>query len=278
MPNVADYIVQNVQIAVSGPTITMVREGWRTILRSDEPPAPQMSLSRLLAGQIPYYYREPRRIGDDFSARHDALSSIVDLAIKAPTTPKFQYSHCGEILASLFVEEVLGWRRLYSKLTLTTAENTNVHKMDGFFVDTTTAPYTYIAVEAKTSIQPTPSTPFRGHRHGILKYMVESLENYGDIDQRFDFTVIRDRLEEDIFSVEERRVIKKDLVPPGPTLLNRLGVATINSSTVRAADDDFILSTTCTTPFQYRALVVTDLSALAEKAYARVARLRDMGE
>jgi hypothetical protein len=190
-PNVQPY-----DLTVSSTTLTVVRAGRRSHLKDGSSAHP---LAHHLAGQLPYFYREPGKLAKEFAEemarRRNALDLLYDLTIKMPTTPKFQQSHCGEILSALFLEEVLGLRRLMCKLTLTTAENTNVHKMDGFFVDTTKEPFTFYAVEAKSSILPTAETSAKGHRYGILRQLIGSLENYGAVDERFDFTTVRDNLE-----------------------------------------------------------------------------------
>jgi hypothetical protein len=269
------YVAEDIQLAVSGTTATIQRSGWRTLLKD---PSPSYSLARDVAGQLPFFYRSPHAIAKDFAARHNFLELLIDLGIKTPTSPKFRNSHFGEILCALYLEHVLGYRRLYSKLTLTTSENTNVHKMDGFFVDVTTDPYTFIAVEAKTSILPTQRTRFSGHRHGILQQMIASLENYGPVDKRFDFVAIRDNLEEGDFDKQEAQRIRASLIPPGPDRLIYMGMATVNESTVCAEDDDFILQQPCSTPFDFRALVVADLAGLANKAYEKLAALTRAAE
>lgn len=272
--NIKDFLLDEVEITISDNTVIVARKGWRSTLNCNHS---EHDLARYLAGQIPYFYRPPDKIADDFKSRANCLEAVIDLATKAPTTPKFQQSHCGEILAALYVEDVLGFRRLYSKLTLTTSENTNVHKMDGFFVNTGEQPYTYVAVEAKTSILPTGKTKFSGHRYGILKQMVESLGNYDSVDERFDFTMIRDNLENFAYSAKERTQIRKDILPPGPKNLVHIGMATTNQSTVSEKDDLFILCEPCSTPFTYRSVVVADLSELAKKAFGLVHGLKKAG-
>lgn len=271
MPDLSSFILKEVSIYHSNGQAAVSRSGCRALLdcTSTIP-----SLSHHLAGQIPYYYRAPEKIASDFSERHNALDMVIDLAIKAPTTPKFRQSHAGEILCALYCEEVLKLKRLYSKLTLTTSANTNVHKMDAFFVDSSVTPYRYFAVEAKSSILPTPKTQFRGHRYGILKQMLASLEGYDMDDRRFDFTVIRDNLERAQFSSVERESIRKDLIPPGPANLFHIGMATINEPTVDQDDDDYILRERCSCDFDFRCLVVSDLAALAKTAYDELNRLK----
>ena len=271
---VKDFLIDEVEITISDSTAVVVRQGWRSLL---ECTTSDRDLAYYLAGQIPYFYRSPEKIAEEFRERSNALDLVVDLATKAPTSPKFQQSHCGEILAALYLEEVLGFRRLYSKLTLTTSENTNVHKMDGFFVDTRQSPYMYIAVEAKSSIMPTGKSSFSGHRYGVLKQMVESLEKYGSIDRRFDLTVIRDNLERFVFTTEEKSQIRSDLFPPGPRSLINIGMATINESTISEKDDIYILCKPCTTSFNYRAVVVANLSEIVKKSYGLVHGLKEVG-
>lgn len=260
------------RITVSAAPPDAVRLGHRMKLSVGADPN---TLAWYVAGQIPYFYRAPASIADDFASRHHALEMVRDIATKAPTKIKFQRSHCGEILAALFVEEVLGFRRLYSKLTMTTAENTNVHKMDGFFVDTSSDDYVYYWVEAKCSILPTAKTKFSGHRHGILKQLVESLSTYSGGDLRFDLTTIRDRLDSGAFDAGQAARIKSDLIPPGPLSLRYLGIATVNESTLCSEDDDFILATPCSTAFDFEGLAVGDLDGLAATAFGHVNKLRN---
>ncbi|MCA1549695.1 DUF1837 domain-containing protein [Bradyrhizobium sp. BRP19] len=202
----------------------------------------------------------------DFVSGNSALEAVLDLAANAPTSPSFRNSHCGEILAAHFIESQLGYRRLYSKLTLTSSENTNVHKMDGLFTNTGHQPFRYLFVEAKTSILPTAATRTRKHKSGILSQMIGSLNTYSLDDPRFEFARIRDNLTEN-FSEAEQRQIRSDLTPPGPADLKLLGVSVTNASTVNRDDDDFILTASCAAPFDYYALVVTDLASLAAESY-----------
>ena len=112
---------------------------------------------------------------------------MLDLMGTAPNSPKFRASHGGEILAAHYIEQSLKFRQLYSKLTLTTSEDTNAHKMDALFVNTEVAPYQYTFVEAKSSILNTEKTKTKTHRSGILKAMVESLNNYSLEEPRMEF-------------------------------------------------------------------------------------------
>ncbi|MGY4509325.1 Hachiman antiphage defense system protein HamA [Bradyrhizobium sp. USDA 3650] len=223
-------------------------------------------LGKHLSGQLPYHYRPTKGIADDFTSENSALEAILDLAATAPTSTTFRNSHCGEILAAHFVESQLSYRRLYSKLTLTTSQNTNVHKMDGLFVKTSQPHFEYLFVEAKTSILPTKKTPTKKHKSGILSQMLTSLNAYAADDPRFEFARIRDNLTAN-FSEADQKQIRSDLTPPGPSNLKLLGVSVTNASTVNPDDDDFILTASCGAHFDYYALVVSDLASLAAESY-----------
>jgi hypothetical protein len=257
----AHYIKADAELALSNGDLVAIRTGRRATL--DDRPA----LAHLLGGQLPYYYRRRESIGRDFASGHNALDMVVDLVTKLPTKEAFRRSHTGEILASVFLEHLLGYRRLYSKLTMTTTEDENVHKMDGLFVRIDAAVAEFVAVEAKTSIQPTGRSRFSGHRYGILRALLDSLGSYDADDLRFDLTLARDQLESGSFTRDERELVTSELRPPGPDRLTYLGVATINESTVDAGDDDFVLTAECNRSFDYQCLTVPDLAALADAAY-----------
>lgn len=273
-----DFIAHIAPLSLSSTTDDVLRPCVRTIIGDGSPPH---DLVYHLAGQLPYFYREPARIAEDFAARHNALEMLADLVVRLPTHPQFQNSHSGEILAALFLEEHLGLTPLYCKLSLTTSQNTNAHKMDAFFVDLSAPPpYRYFAVEAKCSVQTgQPHGSFRGHRNGILRQLVKSLDSYTSLDHRFDFALIRDNLAREVFTDDQRSAIRRDLVPPGPPRLTYLGTATINRSTVSVADDDYILTVESSKPFEFHSLALTDLGTTASRSYAKMfARLPDPAE
>lgn len=102
------------------PTISVAKRvslaAFRAVLKDDHE---GYTLGRHIAGQLPYYYRTVEGIVTDFASQNSALEAVLDLVANIPTSPKFRNSHCGEVLASHFVESKLGYRRLYSKLTMT---------------------------------------------------------------------------------------------------------------------------------------------------------------
>ena len=265
--SLTNFLADEATLSVSNVHLTAVRDGTRTTFSDGHRPHDLVSH---LSGQLPYFYRAPAQIAKDFASRLNALEVLADLIVKLPTTERFQRSHCGEILAALFLEDVLGLTRLYAKLSLSTSQNTNVHKSDGLFVDLNQRPHVYYAVEAKSSIQPTGASRFRGHRNGILRQLLQSLEHYSDSDKRFDLTLARDNLEVSNIGDAQRDEIRRDLIPPGPKNLVHLGVASINASTISAADDDYILTAESAFAFDFHSLAVSDLRAITDAAYSRV--------
>lgn len=257
------YVAHEVGLQSTKKGLSIVRAGTRSVLNDNHQ---GFSLGKRLSNCLPYYYRTLEGIVSDFALGDYALEAILSLATNAPTSDKYRQSHCGEILGSYYLEQEMGFRRLYSKLTMTTSNNTNVHKMDGLFVDISVDPYKFLFVEGKCSILPTEKTKSKSHRSGILSQMIDSLNKYQNEEPRFELTRIRDNLDKSFdSSVAEK--IKRALMPPGPENLSFMGVSVTNSSTVNQGDDDFILSEPCDTPFDYKALIVTDLSALASEAY-----------
>jgi hypothetical protein len=269
-----NYIAQEAELVLKDGALKAIRTGARVVLVDDHK---GYTLGKHLANELPYYYRTVEGITADFSTGHHALEAILAMAATLPTSASFQNSHCGEILAAHFIEDQLGFKRLYRKLTLLTSQNTNAHKMDALFVDTKSDPFTYLFVEAKSSVLPTKSTPAKSHRSGILKQMIESLNGYANDDPRFEYARIRDNLEK-TFNPDVASRIRDDLIPPGPDNLKVMGVSITNAATVNQIDDDFILSAACGIPFDYHALVVTDLAVLAKDAFGYWEKVKAAGE
>jgi len=110
MKHVSHLIIEAAELTHSAGLIFAKRKGYRCRFAEHHD---GKDLAKVVAGQIPYFYRDPGKIASDFAARHDALEMIYDLATKVPNSQKFQNSHFGEILSALYLEDVLQLRRLY---------------------------------------------------------------------------------------------------------------------------------------------------------------------
>ncbi len=112
------------------------------------------SLKKLMSGELPYHYRTVDGIVSDFALGYHALEALLAMASTLPTVTSFRQSDCGEILAAHFVEQEMGYRRLYSKLTMLTSQNTNAWTR--FFLNLNASPFQYHFVEAKCGVLPRP--------------------------------------------------------------------------------------------------------------------------
>src|SRR5919198_2950424 len=88
------------------------------------------SLDGLMFNRVPYFYRNPKDVGREMGAGTLFFEPLRETLSRLPSKASFQESHFAEILATDFAEEVMGLRKLYNKLSILTAENTNAFKMD----------------------------------------------------------------------------------------------------------------------------------------------------
>lgn len=256
-----NYLHDEITLSIVNSSLQPVRSGW---FRQVEDTDGRIDLFRYVGGKLPYYYRRPDNVAQDFLEEHDFLTAIAHMAIRTPTTENFKSTHFAEILCCIYLREVLGYKVLSRKLTQLTSEDTNVHKMDVMCVDVSTTPYRYIWVEAKSSRQ-TGRRVY--HNSNIYQQMRNSLANYDVDDMRYDFAHICDNMSSADFSDAERRIIRQDLLSPtGPDVIFH-GMAVINIDTHEQDDVDGLLSTPCPTNFDVRIIALTDLRAIAVEAY-----------
>ena len=265
------FLEDEICLEIVGKTVLKERSIWRRNIKDENGDGDK--LSQYVAGRIPYFYRDPAKIAQDFFEQLNAINAIADLCRKLPTEEHFRCSHFGEILSSLYIQEVLEYKILLRKLTQLTAENTNVHKMDVMCVDTKSNPYKYMWFEVKTCRRH--NTVY--HRNGIYKQMKDSLEKYKNGDKRFDFVQIKDNISSSDFTSEEMRKVRKDLDPPGPKLTYH-GMAVINISTVDAKDEEYLLSQSSAIDYDVRILTLLDLKAVSEEAYGVYENIKKVAE
>ena len=109
-------------------------------------------LAEYMADRAPLFYRSPHQIADILNEGY-FRTAFREALRKLPTSSHFRNSHFGEILSAMFAEEVVGWRLIYSKLKLLTAENTNPFKMDLVFFDPNRSQPTLVLGEVKSSMK-----------------------------------------------------------------------------------------------------------------------------
>jgi hypothetical protein len=147
-------------------------------------------LASYVADRAPLFYRKLEQIVADLHAGY-FLTAFRDTLAKLPTAQSFKESHFAEILAGLFAEDVHGLYRLYSKLSLLTAENANAYKMDLLFCDPATDPVTFLFAEVKSSCKSAADGLPAGHDKSCFADLFATFKKYDDADLGFDLTVER---------------------------------------------------------------------------------------
>ena len=78
-------------------------------------------LEEYIADRAPLFYRSPDKIVDTLDEGY-FLTAFREVVRRLPTSSHFRDSHFGEIVAAIVAQEEVGWRLIYSKLRMTTAE------------------------------------------------------------------------------------------------------------------------------------------------------------
>lgn len=192
-------------------------------------------LERYIADKAPLFYRETKNIIQDIEDGF-YLTSIIDTLSKLPTSDSFKESHFGEITAGIFAEDVLGLKRLYSKLSLLSAENSNAYKMDLVLYNPRVNPVEFIWGEVKCSHKTRLNgAPPAGHDKTCYASIFNSLNKYESPDLNFDLVAVKDNISS--LPEDEQNRIREALKPYTERKIRYIGIAVIDSST---RDDDEI--------------------------------------
>jgi hypothetical protein len=205
------------------------KDGVRLVYRSELVRAGKsFMLENYISDRAPLYYRTLDAIMADLKAGY-FITAIQSTLSKLPSSESFQESHFGEIVACIFAEEVLGLRRLYSKLTLLTAENANAYKMDLILYDPATNPPRFIFGEVKCSPKSADDGLPAKHHESCFADIFKSMNKYSETDCSFDLTAARDNI--DNIPTEDRDRVLKALKPYSGSIIGYAGFAIIDSST-----------------------------------------------
>jgi len=185
-------------------------------------------LADYIADKAPYLYRKLDKIIESIKDGY-FLTALKETLAKVPTAETFQSSHFGEIAACLFAEEVIGLKKIYSKLTLNTSENQNALKMDLLFYKPNTNPVEFYFGEVKSSPKDQDDGLPPQHDKSCFASLFNSLRDYSDSDLQFDLTSVKDNL--DGLPEDEREMLRKALMPYGNRKVNYIGFVVIDCST-----------------------------------------------
>jgi hypothetical protein len=197
------------------------------------------NLASYVADKAPLFYRDHAKISDTLGSGF-FISAIKETLIRLPTSKSFQESHFGEIVTAIFAEEVIGLKKLYSKLSLLTSENSNAYKMDLVLYKIDNNSVEFVFGEVKSSPKVASNGCPVGHDKSCYADIFNSLNGYSDEDLQFDLSAVRDQL--DKLPEGDRVLIRKALMPYANPKITYAGFAIIDSST-RHDDEMRVLCT-----------------------------------
>jgi hypothetical protein len=221
-------------------------------------------LDKYFSEKVPLFYRSGESISNDINSGF-FISAIKSSLAKLPTSDSFKESHFGEIVACVFAEEVLGLRRLYSKLTHLTAENSNAYKMDLVMYDPNSDPMKFVFGEVKCSPKKLETGKPPGHDKSCFADIFNSINKYKETDQNFDLTAARDRVES--LPPEDNARVRKALEPYSDSVVSYLGFAVIDSTTFCNEEAQVLRTRKNDVTFDVELVCVETFSEISESVY-----------
>lgn len=252
-------------LSFQGPTVRIV------YLSEIMKHANKDSLDKYIADRAPLFYRDidniHRSMQDGFF-----LTPIKETLSKLPTSKSFQESHFGEITTGIFAEEVMGLRKLYSKLSLLSAENSNAYKMDLVLYNPDSDPLEFVFGEVKSS----PKTALQGfpagHDKSCFADIFNSLNHYASSDLEFDLTAAKDHI--DSLPIEEKTRVRNALKPYSNSVVKYAGFAVIDSTTRHDGEISLLAKRKNKKDFEVDVICVEAFPEVAESVYKRLEGLK----
>lgn len=224
-------------------------------------------LSDYVTDRAPLFYRKLEYVIKDLEAGL-FLTAFRDTLSKIPSAESFQESHFGEIVAGLFAEEISELRRLCSKLSLLTAENSNAYKMDLVLCNTAASPIEFIFGEVKSSPKSACEGSSPGHDKSCYPSLFDSFNKYAEGDLQFDLTAARDNIGH-IPSGEEQR-IKEALLPYGERTVKYAGFVIIDTETHREDEARVLATRKNEKAFEVEIICIESLKTNIDAAYTKL--------
>jgi len=223
--------------------------------------------------KVPYFYREAKRISDSFLEGFFSRA-VLDTLRKLPKSPSFQESHFGEITSGIFAEDLLGLKKIYSKLSLLTAENANAFKIDLLLYDPVSNPIEIYFCEVKCSVQKMSDdlSPV-GHDKSIYPSLFQSMNEYSKNDEDFDFAAAKDHI--DTLPIEEQTLLKKALLPYSDAIRKYIGFIVIDSSTINLDEISVLATRKNEKDFNVDLICLDQLPTIVQNVYSHYDRIRE---
>ena len=228
----------------------------------------EQRLEVFMADRAPLFYRSPNQIADILNEGY-FRTAFREALRQLPTSAHFRDSHFGEILSAIFAEEAIGWRLIYSKLKLLTAENSNPYKMDLVFFDPNQSRPTFVLGEVKSSMK---SEVPANHHKSCYPSLFNSLRKYSNNDLTYDLTAARDNIE--TLPEDERQTVQKALLPYSDKEILYAGFSVIDTNTRSDSETSMLATRRSSKTFDIDLVCVDDLSAVSESTYTILDKMR----
>jgi len=222
------------------------------------------ALHDYISDRAPLFYRPLEAIVADLKAGY-FLTAVKTTLAKLPTAQSFQESHFGEIVAAIFAEEVMGLRRLYSKLSMLTAENANGYKMDLVMYDPSSDPLRFVFGEVKCSPKNAADGLPSKHDQSCFADLFASFNKYSVADHSFDLTAARDNLGN--IPEGDRQRVRAALMPYSGTKTSYAGFVIIDASTYAVDEAQILRTRKNKKAFEVDLLCVETFPAVAQSVY-----------
>lgn len=222
-------------------------------------------LDDYVADRAPFFYRSFESILEDVKTGY-FLSMMRSTLAKIPKSESFRESHFGEIVAGIFAEEVLGLKRIYSKLSLLTSENANAFKMDLVLYEPGTDPVRIYFGEVKCSPKSEADGLPSGHDKSCFADIFNSMNGYGEADKRFDITAAQDNLKS--VHEDDREMVRKALLPYSGSQFSYIAFAVIDTSTFCKDEVQVIRTRRNSKSFEVDLICIESFSDVASGVYA----------
>ena len=224
------------------------------------------ALDDYLADKAPFFYRDVQAMIEDLNSGlfRTAFQTTVG---RLPTAKSFQESHFGEVVAGVFAEEVLGLRRLYSKLRLLTAENANAYKMDLVMYDPR-RPIQLVFGEVKCSPKSDADGLPAGHDKACFADVFNSLREYSPADLKFDLAAAKERLAH--IPAADAEDVRAALKPYSGATVKYLAFTIIDSSTYCGEEARLLQTRKSKKEFEVDLICVEHYGKIAGSVYSKL--------
>jgi len=231
------------------------------------------NIDKYIAEKVPYFYREAKRISDSFQDEF-FLTALYESLCRLPDSERFQESHFGEIISGLFAEDVIGLKKIYSKLSLLTAENANAYKMDLVLYNPKSDPVELFFCEVKCSMKSSPKDNPIEHNKSIYADVFNSMNHYEKEDFDFDFAAAKDHI--DKLPKEDQIKLKNAFLPySGKNILKFLGFVVIDSTTYNPEEVSILATRKNKKEFDIDVICLDELPHVVKSVYSKLVALRE---